>query len=155
MTAGPFRTADTTPPVVPRRLLVVDDDPGLRLVLARALARLGYEVVVAHNGAQALTELRNELGIVAVVSDITMPEKTGIELATHILQQHPGLPVLFVTSSAPPPSLLEHPLVGLLAKPAVLTDLRDCLDDLLERTPARPWPRVPAVELQRPPAREP
>lgn len=154
MTAGPSRTADTTPPVVPRRLLVVDDDPGLRLVLARALAHLGYEVVVADNGVQALIELRNEPGIVAVVSDIKMPEMTGIELATHIVEQHPGLPVLFVTSSAPPPSLLEHPLVGLLAKPAALSDLRDRLDDLLDRTAARPWPGVPALGLQRPLARE-
>lgn len=121
------------------RVLVVDDDPAVRVVLGRALARCGYEVFLAGDGVAALATLADEPGVFAVVSDITMPRMDGTELATEILRRHPGRPILFVTSTAADPVLLAHPLVGQIRKPARVTAVRDALADLIAqaRTTAR------------------
>lgn len=116
------------------RVLVVDDDPGIRVVVGRALARSGYEVFLAENGTAALAILEDQPDIVAIVSDIVMPLMDGTELATEILRRHPGRPILFVTTVAADPALLAHPLVGHVRKPLRVADVRDALAGLIDRT---------------------
>lgn len=130
---GPPRPA--TGRVTPPRILVVDDDPGIRLVLGRALARCGYEVVLAASGAEALEQLAAD-PVVALVSDVAMPSMTGLELAWAVRERHPGLPILFVTSSTVDDDLLEHPLVALVGKPVRVAHVRAALDQLVERSSA-------------------
>jgi len=62
------------------RLLVVDDDRGLREVLRRALALFGYEVVLAETGVQALAEVSGSIPD-AVVLDVGLPDIDGLECA--------------------------------------------------------------------------
>jgi len=124
------------------RVLVVDDDPGIRVVLGRALARSGYEVFLAEDGAAALAILVDQPDIVAVVSDIVMPLMDGTELATEILRRHPGRPILFVTTVAADPVLLAHPLVGQVRKPLRLAEVRDALAGLIDRTRTT-FPAIP------------
>lgn len=125
------------------RILVVDDDPGIRLVLGRALARCGYEVILASSGAEALGQLAAD-PVVALVSDVAMPSMSGLELASAVLERHPGLPILFVTSSSVDDDLLEHPLVALVGKPVRVADVRDALGRLIERAVTGPAPCDPA-----------
>ena len=67
----------TTPTLA--RILIVDDEPGIRVMLSAALKREGYEVLLATDGRSALEAL--EAGPVdVVVTDIRMPQMTGIEL---------------------------------------------------------------------------
>jgi len=67
---------DDLPPVAPATLLVVDDNEGNRDVLSRSLARLGYAVLLAEDGRQALDVLAAE-DVDLVLLDIMMPELDG------------------------------------------------------------------------------
>lgn len=82
-----------------RRVLVVDDEAGLRTTLAANLELEGYEVVEASTAEAALEQLRARPFDV-VVSDIRMPGMTGVELFRRVREERPGLPVLLMTAFA-------------------------------------------------------
>ncbi len=68
------------------RLLLAEDDDLLRLALQRALARAGYEVEVARDGAEALA-LHRQRPAGLIISDLLMPGKDGIELLTALRRE--------------------------------------------------------------------
>ncbi len=65
-------------------LLVVEDDPALRTLMARTLSEKGYRVLVASDGIEALEQLAADPDIELVVSDIVMPRMNGVELAQQL-----------------------------------------------------------------------
>ncbi len=78
-----------------RRILVVDDEPQIRLILHRALAKQGYEVVTADDGATALETFRiwpPDL----VVTDLSMPGMNGLELCRQ-LSAISDVPIIVLT----------------------------------------------------------
>jgi len=85
-----------------RRVLLVDDDEGLRQAVARGLAKAGYRVAAAADGREALERLREERPDAAVI-DVLLPDAGGLGLAAEIrrLPDLHALPVLFVTALAP------------------------------------------------------
>jgi len=78
-----------------RVVLVVDDEPGIRLLLRRYLEREGYRVVEAADGAAALTLLAAEPVDLAVV-DVMMPKVDGFELVRQV-RATSDLPVILLT----------------------------------------------------------
>lgn len=93
--AGPRSPGATT-----RRhcVLVVDDDPLLRNLISMELTATGFLVVEASNGIGALHAV--ELGgIDAVVTDIVMPEKEGLETIQALRKQNPKLPVIAISGA--------------------------------------------------------
>ena len=78
------------------RILLVDDEAGIRTVLGIALADSGYEVTTAENGEAALRLFR-ELKPPIVLTDIKMPEMDGIELLQHIKAESPDTEVIMFT----------------------------------------------------------
>ena len=80
-----------------RAVLVVDDDPSMRLAMARVLERGGFEVSRCASGAQALESLRARPWD-GLVSDIRMLRMTGSELLPQALQTRPDLRVVMVTA---------------------------------------------------------
>ena len=89
--------ASLTP--APRRstILLVDDEELVRESTADMLNRLGYDVVQAKDGSQALERLGERTTIDALVTDYLMPGMTGRELAERARRERPGLPVLLIT----------------------------------------------------------
>ncbi len=87
---------DTAP--VSTRLLYIDDDAGLRRLVQRALARQGYDVLLADGGVAGLATLRTER-LDAIVLDHFMPGKEGLEVLAEIraLPDHP--PVIYASGS--------------------------------------------------------
>ncbi len=79
------------------RVLLVDDDPDLLEALRRALAGVGHDVVTATDGLEALRLLDGPDPFDAVVSDISMPRMTGIELLRAVRDRDFDLPVLLIT----------------------------------------------------------
>jgi diguanylate cyclase (GGDEF)-like protein len=84
----------------PDRILVVDDDAGVRDHLVATLANQGFEVTSAENGAEALTLLESARPDL-VLSDIHMPKLNGFDLLAHIRQAcpEPDLPVILLSGS--------------------------------------------------------
>jgi two-component system cell cycle sensor histidine kinase/response regulator CckA len=82
-------------------VLVVDDEAAVRRFAARVLARDGFEVLEATDGADALELLKTSTSPVEiVVSDIVMPRLNGVELMEALSISHPGLPVILMSGYA-------------------------------------------------------
>jgi signal transduction histidine kinase/CheY-like chemotaxis protein len=78
-------------------LLVVEDEPAVRRAVQRNLERLGYHVLAAHDGEDALRLVEALDGIDLLLSDVVMPGIDGPELACRLRARWSDLPVLFVT----------------------------------------------------------
>ena len=77
-------------------ILLVDDEEGIRKVLGIALADLGYDVLTAENGVEALRIFENARPPI-VLTDIKMPEMDGIELLRQLKQESPDTEVIMIT----------------------------------------------------------
>jgi len=80
-----------------RKILVVEDDAGLREALVDTLSLAGYQCVEANSGEEALLQLKNQL-IDLVVSDVQMGGMSGLSLLKSIKAQQANLPVLLMTA---------------------------------------------------------
>ncbi|MEM9045150.1 MAG: response regulator transcription factor [Pseudomonadota bacterium] len=78
------------------KILVVDDDPGLRNVVRLALERAGYSVVMAATGLEAVTHAMRE-DPALIVLDIGLPEMDGLDVCLRI-RQRSEVPILFLTA---------------------------------------------------------
>ena len=93
------------------RILIVDDEPGIRVMLSAALKREGYEVLLATDGRSALEAL--EAGPVdVVVTDIRMPQMTGIELLDAAKRIDPALSVIMMTAYGSKDTVLDALRLG-------------------------------------------
>ncbi len=81
------------------KILVVDDEREVRLVIQEFLTGKGYEVRVASNGIEALACLGTFMPDV-VLLDMAMPEMDGLEALKRISVSYPSLPVIMVTVNA-------------------------------------------------------
>ena len=80
-------------------ILVVDDEADVRKLLDDSLRRSGYKVISASCGQEALEVLdQNEVNL--VITDVRMPEMSGLELLARIKQAHPQMPVIILTGYA-------------------------------------------------------
>jgi CheY-like chemotaxis protein len=87
-------------PVGTETILFVDDEVGLVNFGQKLLSRLGYQVITATRGQEAI-EILTRMGstIQLVISDQTMPGMTGLELARQIRAAHPELPIILCTGA--------------------------------------------------------
>jgi two-component system chemotaxis sensor kinase CheA len=109
-----------------RRVLVVDDDDAIRTLVARVLIRAKYDVGMASNGSEAITELReNQYRI--VVLDLMMPVMSGFELVEYLAaHDDAGHPCIIIVSAAGERDMqkVTSPLVhSVLRKPFDLPEL--------------------------------
>jgi DNA-binding NtrC family response regulator len=101
------------------RVLVVDDDPSLRLTLSANLELAGFEVHEAANASEAL-DLVSRHSFDAILSDIRMPGLDGVEMFQRLREQKPGLPVVLMTAFTDEPhvrSAIDSGVFTILAKP--------------------------------------
>lgn len=78
-------------------VLVVDDNAGALDVMAQLLEARGYGVLTATNGGEAIETLKRNSAVGAVVTDVTMPDMTGVELAYYVRDHYPRLPIAIVS----------------------------------------------------------
>jgi CheY-like chemotaxis protein len=120
---------------VGRKVLVVDDEPLMRLFVVRALRGAGYEPVEADSAARAL-ELLESAGaeISLLLSDVQLPGISGSELVERARQLVPSLPTLLMSGSAKPWLVNEQLMrreADLLQKPFRIAELLGKLEQLL------------------------
>lgn len=91
--------ADSDAPGGLERVLLVDDEESIVRVMTRMLERLGFRATGCESAEEALGKLRQESGggFDVVVTDLTMPEMTGLELAQRIHEGWPRVRVILCT----------------------------------------------------------
>lgn len=113
------------------RVLIVDDEVLLLRSLRRRLVRAGHHVMIASNGREALEALA-EADFDVIVTDVRMPEMTGLELARRLSRLQPGLPLIFMSGHADTfdRELLEVRPIAVLEKPLDEAHLFRAIDSL-------------------------
>ncbi|HLA63506.1 MAG TPA: response regulator, partial [Rhodothermales bacterium] len=120
------------PPTRTARLLVVDDEPMVRTVTTKLLRLKGHDVVEAVSGMAALSLVDDPTtpGFDLVITDLSMPEMSGRELAQQIRQRYPALPVLLLTGDTDAEAD-EGTVDAVVKKPFKLDVLEDTIQALL------------------------
>ncbi len=119
-------------------ILIVDDEPTIRVVLNEILLSLGYEVLVAASGEEALEVARNSgKKINLLLTDVIMPGLNGRELAERLTAIDPQMPVLFMSGYTD--NIITHqgvlkPGVMLINKPLVPNILAQKIREILDKT---------------------
>ncbi|RAU45546.1 response regulator [Pseudomonas sp. RIT412] len=123
------------------RVLVIEDEPEVRMLVVDVLRELGYSVEVASNGVAALPVLRGPDRIDLLVTDVGLPGLNGRQVAEIARQQRPGLPVLFMTGYARNAEvrgdLLERGM-EMMIKPFNIDDLAQRVRRLIELASDQP-----------------
>jgi two-component system, cell cycle sensor histidine kinase and response regulator CckA len=118
-------------------VLVVDDDPAVRAIVARGLLLGSYDVLQADDGISALMVLQvdDHAPVSLVITDIVMPGLRGDDLGRLLRQSHPALPVLYMSAfSAPELNFLMPDELGRcwLTKPFTMQELLEKVRKLLK-----------------------
>lgn len=133
------------------KILIGEDEPEIRNYLAMALKCQGYAVELAQDGEEVIQVLQDSATpISAVLLDIMMPRKDGLETLKHIRTFNVDVPVIMVSGASSPSYVVEamkHGASDFISKPANHEDLRKALRSCLDRgvSPAAEPDAVPAL----------
>lgn len=125
---------------MPRRILLIDDDPQILQLFRRILTRGGYSVTVETSSKRALEVLKNDKTVELLVLDLSMPEPDGFEILKAMREHRPGLTIIVISGY----------LDGVLLKAAEILRAtaslakKEAPDRLLEHVLPRGFPRISA-----------
>ena len=117
------------------KILVIDDEKDIRIVLRQVLELEGFEVEVAADGKEGLAKL-DEAGADLVITDIIMPGMDGVKTLGRIKEKHPGLPVIVISGGGNVAPMTYEP--GAIATSAYLESAAQAGAD---RTLTKPFDR--------------
>jgi PAS domain S-box-containing protein len=123
-----------------QHVLLLDDEPTLTTALERLLIRLNYQVSISNSAREAIhrfaeAPVRYDL----VITDLTMPEMSGLEVSRQLRQLRPDLPVILTSGFSADvnhETLAAAGICEVLPKPISWNDLADILHRVLSRSPA-------------------
>jgi len=122
--------------LLPRFILVVDDDDNLRSTLAMILQREEYRVRTARSAAQAIEILEANL-FDLVLLDMNLPDANGLTVLTRLRGLYPTLPVLILTaypSTSKAKEVAEFGYLAYLIKPVDPSMLLGCIEGLFSES---------------------
>jgi DNA-binding NtrC family response regulator len=108
-----------------KKILVVDDEEMVRIVLKQMLEQGGYACDVAANGIEALEKLKAD-NFNLLITDINMPEMDGVELLAKTKELFPTMPVIFITAYGKDKIIMQAMRTGLsdyIEKPFRMDDV--------------------------------
>lgn len=117
------------------RILVVDDESSMRQLLEIALSKEGYRVKAAESGRKAVKILGKD-SFDLVISDIRMPDMTGVEVLRTVKELNPEIPVIMITAYASTETAVEALRLGAydyITKPFKIEELKNTISNALER----------------------
>ena len=117
------------------RIIVLDDEPGIREFLGMALNKCGYIVETVADGIEAINRMENNLYDLAVL-DIVVPTVNGIEVLRTINEKSPETSVIMITAYASHETALEAMKLGAydyIAKPFKINELKKVIENALEK----------------------
>ena len=122
-----------------KTIMLVEDNKALRDAFREILEAAGYEVLSAANGREALALYHEKnLEVNLLVSDINMPEMSGIELAVILRQANPNIKVVIMSGLAPSGAVQQNypvPIESWLQKPIGMKIFLQTINDLMRGEP--------------------
>jgi two-component system response regulator PilR (NtrC family) len=118
------------------RILIVEDEKSMRDLLALMLSKEGYSVSTAESGSAATKRLEKDPGYDIVISDISMPGMTGLELLRHITEVAPNTDVMIMTaygSKETAIQALNEGAIHYVEKPFDLEEIKVVVRKTIER----------------------
>jgi DNA-binding NtrC family response regulator len=121
--------------IVSKRVLVVEDERGIRVLVAAILRQKGCIVVEAGNGREALNILKHDSKFDVVLTDLKMPELNGVALVGEIQARYPHIRIVIMSAYFAEDwanEVTKDSIVS-LSKPFTHTQLVDTLAEVLQR----------------------
>ncbi|MBS3809236.1 MAG: response regulator [Desulfobacterales bacterium] len=132
-----FRTMDNSTPTGTEKVLFVDDETAIVNLAESVLQSMGYRVETRSSSHEALELFKSDpRRFDLVITDLTMPNMTGDELAGHIKETRPDMPIILCTGFSERFSEEDARKLGISAfimKPIVRTDLARAIRNVLDR----------------------
>jgi CheY-like chemotaxis protein len=119
------------------RVLVADDDPAIRTLVARIFGRRGYDVACASDGADAIQKLDHDEPFDLLVLDLMMPRVDGVGVINHLAKREGPRPAILVMTAAVPDILRRLPrehVAKVISKPFDLDQLTQYADEAIRET---------------------
>lgn len=129
---------ETAPAIGAKTILFVEDEPLIRAFVPEVLRRAGHKVLTAPDGIEgSVLFSRGFDSFDLLITDLSLPCMTGIELASFVRAARPDLPILFASGSIHafeenPANLFERS--AFLAKPFTTQELLDAVDEILSQS---------------------
>jgi len=97
-----------------KRVLIVDDSVTIRQQVRMALSQAGFDVIEAVDGEDGVAKIRADPQIAAVICDVNMPKKSGLELIEEIKAggANSGVPIVMLTTEGQPSLVQRAKLAG-------------------------------------------
>ncbi len=126
-----------------RRILVIDDEKDVRIVIGQVLEREGFDVILAEDGKQGI-ELLSRDSCDLVISDVIMPGIDGVAVVQSIREEKPDVPIIVISGGGNPSPMEYEP--GAIATNAYLASAAQAGAD---RTLTKPFDRKQLVDTVR------
>jgi DNA-binding response OmpR family regulator len=116
-----------------KKILIVDDEPHVSMILKQFLERSNYQVITALNGQQALAKIAKEMPDL-LITDVQMPKMNGIDLCEEINRNFPSLQKLIIVMTSRTDSEIRtwvapHAYIELMEKPLSMRRLTSRIND--------------------------
>ena len=118
-------------------VMVVDDEESVRKLFKDILSDSGHVIIEAANGEEAV-EVIKEMSVDLVVTDLVMPEKSGLELIMDIAENHPGMPIIAISGGGGITGRFDYlpiaKLIGakkIISKPFKVDEIRELINNIL------------------------
>jgi CheY-like chemotaxis protein len=117
-----------------RRVLVVDDDPGLRALLCEILQRLGLDAEAAADGGEGAELFESDPTFDLVITDLLMPRLSGWDLIQRLRTANPEIPIILLAGSLGSDDLERARRTGVktLRKPVQIPELQGAVTGALD-----------------------
>lgn len=121
------------------RVLIIDDDEQIRILLQQMMEWAGFEVMVAENGRVAM-QLQFESPANLVITDLIMPEQEGLETISRLKKEYPGIKIIAISGGgrigpeAYLPAAQELGADKVYSKPFDVQEIVESVKELLNST---------------------
>ncbi|MCX7667020.1 MAG: response regulator transcription factor [Gemmataceae bacterium] len=132
------------------KIVVVEDEPGIRRGVADALRLAGYEVTEAMDGVTGAT-LANSAGVHLVLLDLMLPRKNGLEVLQEVRRNHPHRPVVLLTARGSEEDRVKGLTMGAddyVVKPFSVRELLARVEAVLRRTTPNQSKSVATISMK-------
>ena len=129
-----LRFGSETMPECPQKILVFDDEPEIRKLIATALRLYGYTVLTADTGENAISLFEQNPGIDLLLTDVVSPGMSGPMIADAVTALQPAIKVLFMSGYTNPEIERRYVIgrgYGLLEKPFTMDQLEKKIRSIL------------------------